>query len=76
METTQEISLCSYLYLKLAKMQRFSYYFLCFFLYKIREQEGRTGSTGVERGGTGGRGEVVGKGIGCEYGANNVYKCM
>jgi hypothetical protein len=34
-----KISPCSYLYLKQAKMSFFS-----FFLYKIREQEGRTDS--------------------------------
>jgi hypothetical protein len=44
METTQGISLYSYLYLKLAKTPCFSYYLLWFFFYKIREQEGRTGS--------------------------------
>jgi hypothetical protein len=46
METAQGISLCSYLYLKLAKMSCFSNYVLCFFFYKIGEQEGRTGSAG------------------------------
>jgi hypothetical protein len=35
METTQGISLCSYLYLKLAKPPCFSYYVLCFFFYII-----------------------------------------
>jgi hypothetical protein len=43
MEATQEISLYSYLYLELAKMAYFSY-LLCFFFYKIGEQEGGTGS--------------------------------
>jgi hypothetical protein len=52
METTQEISLCSYLCLKLAKMPCFSYYLLCFFCYKIREQKGGTGS--AQRWGLGG----------------------
>jgi hypothetical protein len=37
-------SLYSYIYLKLAKMSYFSYYLLCFFFYKTREQEGGTGS--------------------------------
>jgi hypothetical protein len=37
-------SLCSYLYLKLAKTSCFSFCFLCFSLYKIREQEESTGS--------------------------------
>jgi hypothetical protein len=44
METTQGNSLCSYLYLKPAKTLCF--YFLCFFFYKIREQEGGTDSGG------------------------------
>jgi hypothetical protein len=44
METTQGISLYNYLYLKLATMPCFYYYLLCFFFYKIKEQEGRTGS--------------------------------
>jgi hypothetical protein len=54
METTQENSLCSYLYLKLAKMSRFSFYVLHFFFYEIGEQEGRIGSVGVV-GNSGGR---------------------
>jgi hypothetical protein len=44
METTQGNSLCSYLYLKLANPSCFSIYHLCFFFYKIGEQEGPTGS--------------------------------
>jgi hypothetical protein len=44
METIQGVSLYSYLYLKLAKMPCLSYSVLCFFFYKIREQEGGTGS--------------------------------
>jgi hypothetical protein len=44
METTQGISLCSYLYLKLAEVSCFSYYLLYFFFYKIGEQAGGTGS--------------------------------
>jgi hypothetical protein len=36
---TQEISLCSYLYLKLLKMLCFCY-ILCFFFYKIRDRRG------------------------------------
>jgi hypothetical protein len=53
----QGISLCSYLYLKVAKMACFSYYLLYFLFYKIREEECRIGSEGVgswhqwERGG-------------------------
>jgi hypothetical protein len=39
METTQGISLHSYLYLKLAKTPCFSYYLLCFFFYKIQESK-------------------------------------
>jgi hypothetical protein len=50
METTQRISLYSYLYLKLAKTPSFSYYLLCFFFYKIGKQEGGTGSTWRQRG--------------------------
>jgi hypothetical protein len=45
METTQEISLQNYLYLKLAKMLCFSYYLPWFFFNKIGEQEGRTGTS-------------------------------
>jgi hypothetical protein len=44
MEATVGISLCNYLYLKLAKTLCLSYYRLCFLISKIREQEGRTGS--------------------------------
>jgi hypothetical protein len=44
METKQEISLYSYLYLKLAKCSVFPCYLLCFFFNKIGEQVGRTGS--------------------------------
>jgi hypothetical protein len=44
MEITQGISLYSYLYLKLPKTPCFSYHLLCFFFYKIGEQEGGTGS--------------------------------
>jgi hypothetical protein len=43
MEITQGNSLCSDLYLKLAKTSCFLFYLLCLF-YEIREQEGRTGS--------------------------------
>jgi hypothetical protein len=65
METTQENSLCSYLYLKLAKMPWFSYYLLWCFFSKIREQEGRTGSALRGRGvGTDGKGRWMGMGIG------------
>jgi hypothetical protein len=46
---------------------------LCFFFYKIREQEGRTGSE--EMVGTSGRGEV-GKRVEDKYGVNNLYVCM
>jgi hypothetical protein len=47
METTQGNSLCSLLYLKLAKNIMFlflSFMFMGFFFCKIGEQEGRTGS--------------------------------
>jgi hypothetical protein len=43
MEAMLQISLYSYLYLKLAKMLYLSYYTLCFLFNKIREQEGKTG---------------------------------
>jgi hypothetical protein len=43
-ETTQRNSLCSYVYLKLAKISCFSFYLFSLLFYKIREQEGRTGS--------------------------------
>jgi hypothetical protein len=61
MEITQGISLCSYLYLKLAKTL-FLFLSFVFFFYKIGEQEGRTGSGWGswyqwER-------EVAGKGVG------------
>jgi hypothetical protein len=38
METTQGNSLCSYLYLKLAKMSCFSFYLFSFYFYKVGEQ--------------------------------------
>jgi hypothetical protein len=62
METAQGNSPSSYLYLKLTKMPCFSFYLLCFFFYKIREQEGRTCSAQGEGGrlapvGGGGNGE-------------------
>jgi hypothetical protein len=44
METTQGISLYSHLHVKLSKTPWFSCYLLCFFFYKIREQENGTGS--------------------------------
>jgi hypothetical protein len=50
METTQRISLYSYIHLKLAKMLCF--YLTCFFFNKIGEQEGGTGSA-KGRGGDG-----------------------
>jgi hypothetical protein len=43
MEAMLGISLYSYLYLKLAKMLRLSYYCLCLLFNKMGE-EGRTGS--------------------------------
>jgi hypothetical protein len=46
METRQGNSLCSYLYFKPAKGYVFLSIFYDFFFYKIREQEGRTGSVG------------------------------
>jgi hypothetical protein len=38
-EITQGNSLCSYLYLKQAKMSYFSFYLFSFFFYKIEEPE-------------------------------------
>jgi hypothetical protein len=43
MEAMLEISLYSYLYLKLAKTVCLSYYLPCFLFNKIGEQEGGTG---------------------------------
>jgi hypothetical protein len=53
METTQRISLYSYLYLKQAKTPCF--YLLCFFFYKIGAQEGRAGSAPRQEWGRGRR---------------------
>jgi hypothetical protein len=53
MEISYGNSLCSYLYLNLAKMSSFSFIFYLFF-YKIREQESRSGAAGG-RAGTSGR---------------------
>jgi hypothetical protein len=44
MEATQGITVYSCLYPSLAKMLCFSYYLLWFFLNKIGEQDGGTGS--------------------------------
>jgi hypothetical protein len=44
MEETHRIYLCSYLHLKLGKTLCFSFYPICFFLNKIREKEGGSGS--------------------------------
>jgi hypothetical protein len=41
MEISQGNSLCSYLYLKLAKMSYFAIYLLSFFFYKIRGVQNR-----------------------------------
>jgi hypothetical protein len=43
MEISQGNSLCSQLYLKLAKMSFFSFFLVSFFFYKIRGQAGGTG---------------------------------
>jgi hypothetical protein len=43
-DATLEISLYSYLYLKLAETIYLSHYFLYFLFNKIKEQEGGTGS--------------------------------
>jgi hypothetical protein len=63
-----------YLYLKIAKPPCFSFY-LCFFFYKTREQEGETDSA-WGWGGKGGWAPVEGESMEDEYGANNVYICM
>jgi hypothetical protein len=42
MEMSQGNSLCSYFYLKQAKMSWFSFYLFSFFFYKIGKQEGGT----------------------------------
>jgi hypothetical protein len=62
MGITQGNYLCNYLYLKTSKTLCFSFYhyLLCFYFYKIREQEGRIGSAWGWVG-TGGRGEGAGK---------------
>jgi hypothetical protein len=52
MEAILGISLCSYIYLKLAEMICFSYYLLCFLVNKIREQVGGTGSAWKQGWGT------------------------
>jgi hypothetical protein len=54
METTLGISLCTYLYLKLAKPLCLPYYLLCFLFNKIGEQEAGPGSAQKE----GGEGKV------------------
>jgi hypothetical protein len=64
METTQRNSMCSYLYLKLAKTPCFSNYISCFFFYKVGEQDGGTGSAWRRGVDNGVRGEVVMKGVG------------
>jgi hypothetical protein len=60
METTQEISLYSYLS-QSSKTPCFSYYHLCFFLYEIREQRAE---------------QVLPRGEGAWWGGpNNIYTC-
>jgi hypothetical protein len=58
MEATPGISLCSYLYPKIAKMICLSYCLLCFLFNKIRE-EGGTGSAWKQ--GIGGLGRMEGR---------------
>jgi hypothetical protein len=60
MEAMLGISMYNHLYLKLAKMLRFSYYLLCFLFNKIGEQEGRTGSARKQEGGCAGEGQREG----------------
>jgi hypothetical protein len=66
METSQGNSLCSYLYLKQAKM-------MCFLFYKMGEKEDKTDSVGGRgwEGGDVGEREYEG-----EYCAKNVYTCV
>jgi hypothetical protein len=52
-------SLCSYLYLKQAKMSCFLFYLSSFFFYKIGERAEQ--DLPREEAGTSGRGEVMGK---------------
>jgi hypothetical protein len=64
MEITQGNSLCSYLYLKLARAPCISFYLLCFFFYKIEEQEDRTGTAwGDKKIGTSGKCEETEKSV-------------
>jgi hypothetical protein len=60
-EISQGNFLCSYFYLKQAKMACFSFYLFCFFSYKIGEQEDRTNPAQEEVLGPVGVGEVLGK---------------
>jgi hypothetical protein len=69
MEAMLRISLCSYFYLKLAKMLCLYYYLLCFLFNKIGE-EGRTGSAGSDGGGLE---RQRGERAGGRDGPNNVY---
>jgi hypothetical protein len=61
MEISQGNSLCSYLFLKLAKTLYFSFYLLSFFFFKFGEQEGRTGPAGGGGLAPVGAGKIVGK---------------
>jgi hypothetical protein len=56
MEAMLRFSLYSYLYFKLAKMLRLSYYLLCFLFNKIGEEEDRTSSAQKQGVGEGGGG--------------------
>jgi hypothetical protein len=65
MKATQGNSLCSYLYLKLAKITYFSFYLLCFSSTKLensRAEQVLWGGGGEVD--TGGRREVAGRGEG------------
>jgi hypothetical protein len=65
MVTIQGNSLCSYLYLKLAKIPCFSFYLLCFFLLQNRRTvEWNRFCPGRRGVGTSGRGELARKRIG------------
>jgi hypothetical protein len=69
MGATQEYSLCSCLYLKLAKLH-VSCFIFCFFFYKIGGRGRARGLAQVVGG------KWLGKGWEDEYGVNNVYTCM
>jgi hypothetical protein len=64
MGTTQGNSLCSYLYLKLAKCHNFIFTFLCFSSRKLENRRAEQVLPGGSAVGISERGEVVEKGVG------------